>query len=188
MKRNEDNNVFQNSSSSPKNYYQGAGALLIGFVLQHRVAPHAHSPAAPDPVAQPMNFTAAPGSGQTSPKMSPRCSSVLLQAAVQAVQQYSNTRGAVARGAAVQEVQVQQCRSAAVQEVQQCRSMGSAAVQDVGNAAVWEVQVQEVPSDWVLLRNRQVQKTNSNLKTLLLEQAAHRCSAAALQALLSQRC
>lgn len=38
MKRNEDNNVFQNSSSSPKNYYQGAGALLIGFVLQHRVA------------------------------------------------------------------------------------------------------------------------------------------------------
>lgn len=59
---------------------------------------------------------------------------------------------------------MQQSRSAAVQEVQQCRS--------VGNAAVWEVQVQEVPSEWALLRNRQVPKTNNNLKTLLPEHAA----------------
>lgn len=134
------------------------GWLLLG--------PHEHSPAAADPVAQPMNLTAAPGSGRASPKMSTRYSPVLLQAAVQVVQ-YSSTGGA---GGA----------SAAVQEVQQCRSVGSAAAwevqmqqcRSVGGVAVWEVQEQEVPSGGALLRNSQVPKIKNNFKTLLPEHAA----------------
>lgn len=124
MKRNEDNNVFQNSSSSPKNYYQGVGALLIGFVLQHRVA--------------------AAGSSCTQPR-SPRlcgtanelCSStgfwtdlpedehtVLLSAAPgssagSAAVQQTGGAGAVARGAAVRRCR---CSSLGVQRCRRCNS------------------------------------------------------------------
>lgn len=139
------------------------GWLLLG--------PHEHSPAAADPVAQPMNLTAAPGSGWASPKMSTRYSPVLLQAAVQVVQ-YSSTGGAGGASAVVQLCRRCRCSSAAVQEVQQCRSVGSAAAwevqmqqcRSVGGVAVWEVQEQEVPSGGALLRNSQVPKIKNNFK------------------------